>query len=239
MKLTPMFQQYLAIKDQAPDAILLYRLGDFYEMFGKDAETGSRVLELTLTARNFGQGHKLPMCGVPHHAAEGYIARLLKAGFKVAIAEQTEEASPTRKLVNRDIVRIITPGTNLDLATLQQDRNNYLVSVLADRGRYGLGALDVSTGEFSATEIPRDRLSESLLREIERLAPIELICAAASPDYEIESLLRDRFPNVNTTAIDIIFDRDYHAGRLCEHFGVASLMGFGLGDIEGRRMGEG
>jgi DNA mismatch repair protein MutS len=230
MKLTPMFQQYMSIKDQVPDAILMYRLGDFYEMFGKDAEEASRVLDLTLTARNFAQGHKLPMCGVPHHAADGYIARLLKAGYKVAIAEQTEEPSATRKLVNRDIVRIITPGTNLDLATLQQDRNNYIVSVMADKGRYGLGVLDVSTGEFSATEIPRDRRSDSLVREIERLAPSELICAAASPDYEIEALLRNAFPDLKLTALDLLFDHDYHRRRLCEHFGTPSLLGFGLED---------
>lgn len=230
MKLSPMFQQYMSIKDQAPDAILLYRLGDFYEMFGADAEEASRVLELTLTSRNFGMGHRLPMCGVPHHAAEGYIARLLKSGYKVAIAEQTEEPSATRKLVARDIVRIITPGTNLDLATLRQDRNNYLASVVADKGRYGLGVIDVSTGEFSATEIPRGSGSAALVRELERLAPSELICAAVSPDYEIESLLNEHFPDLKLTALDLLFDHDYHNRRLCEQFGANSLRGFGLED---------
>ena len=231
MKSTPMYQQYLSIKDQVRDAILLYRLGDFYEMFGEDAEVGARELELTLTARSFGQGQKLPMCGVPHHAAEGYIARLLRNGFKVAIAEQTEDASATRKLVNREVVRIITPGTNLDLDTLRADRNNYIVSVLADRGAYGLGVLDVSTGEFSATQIPRGRGEDALVREVERLAPGELVCAAADPDFEIDELLTNKFPDIKLTSLPIMFDRAYHEQRLCEHFGTKNLHGFGLDDM--------
>lgn len=228
MKMTPMYEQYLAVKEQAPDAILLYRLGDFYEMFGEDAKTGSAVLGLTLTARNFGGDNKLPMCGVPHHAAEGYIARLLKNGFKVAIAEQTEEPSATRKLVNRDVVRIITPGTNLDISTLQSDRNNYIVSVLADRSEFGLAVLDVSTGEFSATLLPMDRGAGALTREIERLSPAEIISSATAPNLDISAFLKEKFTGINVTAVGESRDASSHERNLCTHFGVNTLRGFGL-----------
>ncbi|HYO76665.1 MAG TPA: DNA mismatch repair protein MutS, partial [Thermoanaerobaculia bacterium] len=146
-KLTPMLEQYFEIKRQVPDAILFYRLGDFYEMFFEDAETAAPLLDLVLTARNKGQEYETPMCGVPHHAAEGYIAKLIRHGLRVAICEQAEEASAAKGLVRREIVRIVTPGTATESSILERD-NCYLVALVPnDGGEVGAAYLDVSTGD--------------------------------------------------------------------------------------------
>jgi len=128
-KLTPMFRQYQAIKAQYPDVLLLFRLGDFYEMFGEDARIGSQVLQLVLTSREIGKGNRIPMCGVPHHAVERYIAKLLEAGYKVAICEQLEEPSPKKRLVRRDVTRVLTPGTLVEDTFLEAKRYNFLVAL--------------------------------------------------------------------------------------------------------------
>src|ERR1700685_2025526 len=167
---TPLMQQYLAIKKQHPAALLLFRLGDFYELFYDDAVVASRILQITLTARNKEKGQPIPMCGVPHHAAENYIARLIRAGHKVAISEQMEAPGPGKKLVRREVIRVLTPGTATDSSLVESKENNFLASV-ARQARAGVAAgvggraagriletviglafVDLSTGEFRATE---------------------------------------------------------------------------------------
>src|SRR5579863_8993487 len=150
---TPLMRQYHGIKQQVPNALLLFRLGDFYELFYDDAVLAARELEITLTARNKEKGQPIPMCGVPYHSAENYIARLIQKGYRVAICDQMEVASAATKLVKREVTRIITPGTAMNAAVLRSHENNYLAAVLQDGERAGLAYVDVSTGEFRATEI--------------------------------------------------------------------------------------
>src|SRR5579884_2275721 len=145
---TPLMRQYNSIKQQAPNALLMFRLGDFYELFYEDAVTAARELEITLTSRSKEKGSAIPMCGVPYHAAEGYIARLIGRGYRVAICEQMEEPGPGKKLVRREVTRIVTPGTATDSNLLRSHENNFLAAVFPKNGRCGLAYADVSTGEF-------------------------------------------------------------------------------------------
>ena len=162
--LTPMMRQYHAVKQEVPDALLLFRLGDFYELFFDDAVTASRELEITLTARNKERGTPVPMCGVPYHAADGYIARLLRKGYKVAICDQMEAAQKGVKLVKRGVTRVITPGTATDLAVLDIRENNFLAAVAPhpSGSPIGLAFVDLSTGEFQATEFSGPHADEAL-----------------------------------------------------------------------------
>src|SRR5258706_12140948 len=152
---TPLMQQYHAIKSRYPHALLLFRLGDFYELFYEAAILASRELQITLTSRNREKGQPIPMCGVPYHAADGYIARLIRSGFKVAICDQMELPGPGKKLVRREVVRVITPGTATDVAVLDAKENNFLASALQDvaTSTVGLAFVDLSTGEFQCTEL--------------------------------------------------------------------------------------
>src|SRR6516164_1669939 len=147
---TPLMQQYHAIKARYPHALLLFRLGDFYELFYEDAMLASRELQITLTSRNREKGQPIPMCGVPYHSADGYIGRLIRAGFKVAICDQMEQPGPGKKLVRREVVRVITPDTATDVAVLDAKENSFLASVYDDSGKnaIGLAFVDLSTGEF-------------------------------------------------------------------------------------------
>ena len=173
--LTPVRRQYLKIKHAYPDALVLFRLGDFYETFDDDARLAARELEITLTSRNMGKGLKIPMAGVPAHSLEPYLARLIKKGHKVAICEQLTDPATSRGLVERDVVRVVTPGTVLESALLDQNSNNYLAAVVEDGPAVGLAYVDISTGEFAATQLP----SERLLPELERIAPAEILVPAA------------------------------------------------------------
>ena len=150
---TPMFRQYLEIKKQYPGTLLFFRLGDFYELFNEDAKIGSRELDITLTARHKDSPNPVPMCGVPHHAAAGYIAKLVKKGYRVAICEQTEEAGQGKKLVNREVARVITPGTAIDEQLLEKKNPIFLASVCGSGECFGAAYLELSTGEFFATQI--------------------------------------------------------------------------------------
>lgn len=177
LKYTPMMEQYLAVKAEVPDAFLFFRLGDFYEMFFEDAVTVSRELELTLTGREAGGGERVPMCGVPHHAAEAYITRLIEKGYKVAVCEQMEDPSTTKGMVRREIVRIVTPGTLMEGKLLNESANNYIAAV-ADKGdRYGFAVCDLTTGELYATEL--DRSAERLADEITTYSPAEILASGA------------------------------------------------------------
>src|SRR5512140_3693541 len=172
-KLTPMLEQYFEIKRQVPDAILLYRLGDFYEMFFEDAEKAAPLLDLVLTARNKGQDHEAPMCGVPYHAAEGYIAKLVKSGLRVAICDQVEDPAAAKGLVRREVVRIVTPGTATESSIVERD-SCYLVSLVPNGESFGAAYLDVSTGDFFVTTY--GALDDArLLDDLARIGPREVI----------------------------------------------------------------
>ena len=218
-QLTPMMAQYRRIKGELPkDALLLFRLGDFYEMFFEDAQTGAQVLNLSLTARN-----GVPMCGLPHHAANGYIARILKSGRKVAICDQTEEARPG-KLVNREVTQILSPGTHFDERMLVAERNNFLAAVYPSGKIFGLALVDLTTGDFLTTELEND---SALLAELERLRPAEIIFPTEQDS--VRKLLQGAFKIISgydgwTFAPETAFY------TVKEHFKVASLDGFGLKD---------
>ncbi|MCI0402917.1 MAG: DNA mismatch repair protein MutS [Acidobacteria bacterium] len=228
---TPLMRQYLSIKKQYPHALLLFRLGDFYELFYDDAKVAARELEITLTARHRESGNPVPMCGVPYHAAESYIAKLIRRGYKVAICEQTEEATKAKKLVRREVVRVITPGTATDAALLEPRENNYLVACLprADDKLAGLAYADLSTGEFRATEFSGSEWLDRLEEELTYLSPRELLRPQHSAlGRELNHGLRPSF--VETPLEDWLFDAEPAERLLREQFGVAALDGFGLAD---------
>jgi DNA mismatch repair protein MutS len=214
-ELTPMMAQYRRIKGELPkDALLLFRLGDFYELFFEDAQTGAQLLNVALTKRGV-----IPMCGIPFHAANGYIARLLKAGRKVAICDQVEEARPGQ-LVKREVTQILSPGTHFDERMLQAERNHFLAAVCAMGGKFGVAVADLTTGSFSCTEVEGEA---ALQAELERLRPAEIIVPAES--RRLHELLR--FPIVNGYE-DWVFMPETAQFTLRDHFKVASLDGFGL-----------
>src|SRR5438876_9672925 len=168
---TPMLRQYLDIKKLYPGTILFFRLGDFYEMFNEDALLGSRELEITLTARHKGTPNPIPMCGVPHHAASNYIARLVRKGYRVAICEQTETPGKGTKLVKREVVRVITPGTAIDPQLVESKESVYLAAVFSKDETFGAAFLELSAGQFSATQITDKEAWEKIREEIEAYSP--------------------------------------------------------------------
>ncbi|HLJ49265.1 MAG TPA: DNA mismatch repair protein MutS [Bryobacteraceae bacterium] len=211
---TPLMRQYHAIKQQAPNALLMFRLGDFYELFYDDAVTAARELEITLTSRNKEKGQAIPMCGVPYHAAEGYLSRLIQKGYRVAICDQVEEPSAAKKLVRREITRVVTPGTATESALLRSHENNYLAAVCWDAARAGIAHVDVSTGEFRTTEIAANDVPAIL----ENLGAREVLVAESSHDL----------PGLRTTLEDWVFTYDYADRSLREHFRLLTLDGCGL-----------
>src|SRR5690554_4628867 len=201
---TPMMAQYFSVKEQYPDAILMFRLGDFYEMFGEDAETASRILEITLTSREAGRGNRIPMCGIPHHAAHAYIGRLIEAGYKVAICEQMEPPRPGRKVVRREVVRVITPGTILEPEFLEEKKNNYLIALAAQGKSVGLALLDVSTGEFAITEARGEQAEETILAEISSLSAKECV---VTPSIAGDLSLLERLRSLSGLTMTYVDDR--------------------------------
>src|SRR5271163_2987356 len=180
---TPLMRQYAAVKKEHPTALLFFRLGDFYELFFDDAVVASKELQITLTSRNKEKGIAVPMCGVPHHAAEGYIGKLIRKGFKVAICEQVEDARLAKKLVRREVTRVVTPGTAAD-SSLGAEDNNFLAALAQVGDRVGFAALDLSTGEFRATEFAGPEALRRVEEELEQLRPRELLYASAAPLFE-------------------------------------------------------
>lgn len=174
-ELSPMMQQYLEIKKQHKDEILFYRIGDFYEMFFDDALTVSRELDLTLTGKQCGLEERAPMCGVPFHSYEGYVARLISKGYKVAICEQMEDPAKAKGLVKRDIIRVVTPGTVIESSMLQDDKNNYIASIFLKGGAAGLCFADVSTGTAHITELKREKIAPAVIAELCRYHPSEVL----------------------------------------------------------------
>ena len=230
---TPLMQQYHAIKSRYPHALLLFRLGDFYELFYEDAILASRELQITLTSRNREKGQPIPMCGVPYHAADGYIARLIRNGFKIAICDQMEAPGPGKKLVRREVVRVITPGTATDVAVLDARENNFLAAVAQDisGSTIGLAFVDLSTGEFQATEFRGPRAEESLREELQLLHPRETLLPRPQQLFETsKTSLLDGTGGVESRVEDWAFQSDYAVRILREQFGVAELTGFGLDD---------
>ncbi len=215
---TPLMRQYHAIKQQAPHALLMFRLGDFYELFYEDAVIAARELEITLTSRNREKGQPVPMCGVPYHSAENYIARLLQRGYRVAICEQMEDPRLAKKLVRREITRIVTPGTATETAVLRPRENNYLAAVAGKGHRRGLAYADVSTGEFRATELEAAELQAAL----EQLAAREILVAAGDDALALPS------GALRTELDPWIVSLDYADRTLREHFRLLSLDGCGL-----------
>ncbi len=229
-ELTPMMKQYMETKSQYPDCILFYRLGDFYEMFFDDALTASRELEITLTGKNCGQEERAPMCGVPYHAVESYLNKLVSKGYKVAICEQLEDPKTAKGIVKRDVVRIVTPGTNLDTQALDETRNNYIMCIVYIADRYGVSVSDITTGDYFVTEIPD---SAKLMDEIYRFSPSEIICNEAfyMSGMDLDGM-RDRLGITIYSLDSWYFDDAVCRQKLLEHFKVTSFAGLGLADYD-------
>ena len=219
--ITPIRQQYLRIKRKYPEAIVLFRLGDFYETFDEDAKLASRELEIVLTSREMGKGHRVPMAGIPYHALDNYLARLINRGYKVAICEQVTKPGETKGLVQREVVRLVTPGTVVEPSLLDSKSNNYLVSVVLGEGEVGLAYVDITTSEFATTQVPLHRV----IHELERLKPSEVI-AAKGADL---SLVKLSAPV--TRLDDYWFELEVAQKTMLDHFGVATLDGFGCGHL--------
>jgi DNA mismatch repair protein MutS len=229
---TPLMRQYAAVKKDHPTALLFFRLGDFYELFFEDAIVAAKELQITLTARNKEKGIAVPMCGVPHHAAEGYIGKLIRKGFKVAICEQMEDPRLAKKLVRREVTRVVTPGTAAD-SMLGSEENNFLAALAQSGDRVGFAALDLSTGEFRATEFAGENALRRVQEELEQLRPKELLYGSAAPLFESKASRTQSAPRGSTSCTDTplddwIFAPDHAIPLLENHFGVLSLEGFGL-----------
>lgn len=229
-QLSPMMTHYLETKKQYPDCILFYRLGDFYEMFFEDAKTVSRELEITLTGKDCGLEERAPMCGVPYHAVEGYLSRLVQKGYKVAIAEQMEDPRLAKGLVKREVIRVVTPGTILSAQALDETKNNYLMAVVYMGNNYGIATVDITTGDFFVTEVSSER---TFLDEVNKFSPSELICN--EPLYmsglDMDEL-RNRYHMAVSALENRFFSDDACRRILKEHFKVMSLAGLGLTDYE-------
>ncbi len=224
--LTPAMRQYQKIKREYPDAILFFRMGDFYEMFFEDARLASRLLDIALTSRDKGKGPKTPMCGVPYHAADIYISRLIKSGYKVAICEQVEDPQTAKGIVKREVVRVITPGTALDTNLLDPRENNYIASLFQDTQRFGISFLDLSTGEFKSTEFPASEGWNKLIDEFNHFSPREVLI---SEDSSLSPRLKEEFPEIIISPLEgWVFAADYGHQLLLEQFKTASLEPFGL-----------
>ena len=213
-KLSPMMQQYFEIKNRHKDHIVFFRLGDFYEMFFDDALLASKELELTLTGRDCGQEERAPMCGIPYHSCEAYIQRLLEKGYKVAICEQTEQPQKGKTLVNRDVIRVVTPGTILENSMLSEDKNNYIASVyIDDRSRFNICFCDISTGNMHTTAVSGENLQNDMQAELYKYRPSEIVINSRLLDH---SWLTQYIKNVLKCPVELISDEDYNAETATE-----------------------
>ncbi len=218
MAITPLRQQYLRVKQRYPEAIVFFRLGDFYETFDEDARVASKELDIVLTSRGMGKGHKVPMAGIPHHALDNYLARFINRGYKVAICEQL--SPPGKGLVDRDVIRVVTPGTVVEPNLLEARANNYLASLVIEDEEAGIAYVDITTSEFATTQLPAGRI----LPELERLQPSELLISENANDY-------GQLPFPITKLDDYWFDWEVAQQALLEHFGVATLEGYGCAHL--------
>ena len=223
-----MMQKYLETKEQYKDCILFYRLGDFYEMFFDDALTASKVLEITLTGKDCGLEERAPMCGIPYHAVDSYLNKLISKGYKVAICEQVEDPKLAKGLVKREVIRIVTPGTNLNTQAMDATKHNYLMAIVCMADRFGVSIADITTGDYLVTEVDGCR---RLMDEITKFAPSEIIC---NDSLFVSGLdvndLKERL-GIAVNALDNWYFGDERCKKtLMEHFHVTSLSGLGLGD---------
>ncbi|MCI8483558.1 MAG: DNA mismatch repair protein MutS [Lachnospiraceae bacterium] len=225
-----MMQQYIDTKKDYKDCILFYRLGDFYEMFFEDAQVASKELEITLTGKNCGQKERAPMCGVPYHSVESYLNKLVAKGYKVAICEQVEDPKMSKGLVRREVVRIVTPGTNLDTQALDETKNNYIMCIVYMEDRYGVSIADVTTGDYYITEVDQE---QKLLDEIYKFAPSEIICNEAfymtGMDFED---LKQRLGIAVYSLESWYFSDETAKNTLLEHFKISDIQGLGIQDYE-------
>ena len=230
MSITPMMQQYLETKKQYKDCIIFYRLGDFYEMFFEDAITASKELEITLTGKNCGLEERAPMCGVPYHAVDSYLNKLVTKGYKVAIVEQVEDPATAKGIVKREVVRIVTPGTNLNTSALDETKNNYLMSIVCVENCFGIAIVDITTGDFFVTEVENNR---ALLDEIYKFMPSEIICNDA---FLLTGIDIDDLKNrLNITVFQLeswYFDDDMCKKALTDHFKVYDLSALGIDNYD-------
>ncbi|MBO4411773.1 MAG: DNA mismatch repair protein MutS, partial [Lachnospiraceae bacterium] len=230
MALSPMMEKYLETKKEYPDCILLYRLGDFYELFFEDAELASKELGLTLTGKDCGLEERAPMCGVPFHAVDTYLTKLVENGHKVAIAEQMEDPRFAKGLVKREVIRVVTPGTLTDMNAIEEGKNRYILSVIYDKGRFGIACSDVTTGEFYVFEADT---KEDLVNEFFRFSPTEVLC---NDYFELSGFdvktVRERL-NFSYTVLDRSrFQEEAAEQTLCRHFSVGSAESLGLKDLK-------
>ncbi|MGD9041819.1 MAG: DNA mismatch repair protein MutS, partial [Desulfobacteraceae bacterium] len=219
-KMTPMLRQFLSIKGEYPDAILFFRMGDFYEMFFDDAKVASKILGITLTSRGSYNGQKVPMCGVPHHSSQSYIARLVENNWKVAICEQTEDPKKSKGIVRRDVVRVVTPGSVTEDGGVDSRSNLYIAAIAGKKERHGLAHLDLSTGAFRVTEIAD---WDELIDELGRIDPAELLVLERDDLAEQRGLSAHRLEVLGRE----LFDEGRAGHLLKEQLGVRSLAGFG------------
>lgn len=227
-ELTPLMQQYMQIKEQYKDCILFYRLGDFYEMFFEDAHICSKELEIALTGKNIGKEERAPMCGVPYHSVDSYLSKLVSRGYRVAICEQVEDPKTAKGIVKRDVVRIVTPGTNLNTQVLDETKNNYLMAVVHTTNIYGVSIVDVTTGDYYVTEVDTER---KLMDEICKWSPSEIIC---NDTFFVSGINIETIKNYNHIALSPLepwyFDDELCVRALKEHFNIGTLDGLGLKD---------
>ena len=226
--LTPMMQQYMETKKQYKDCILLYRLGDFYEMFFDDAIIASKALEITLTGKDCGQEERAPMCGIPYHALDGYLNKLIEKGYKAAICEQMEDPKTAKGIVKREVIRIVTPGTNLSIQSLDETKNNYLMCLFYMDERFGVSVADISTGDYYMTEVDSDK---KVLDEITKYTPAEIVYNDYFPMCGIDLEDIGEKMRISVSALENWYsDETLCVQKLKEHFHVASLEGLGLSD---------
>ena len=227
-QLTPMMQQYMLIKEQYKGCILFYRLGDFYEMFYEDATICSKELEIVLTGKNVGQEERAPMCGIPYHAADNYLSKLVGRGYRVAICEQVEDPKASKGIVKREVIRIVTPGTNLNTQVLDETRNNYLMAVVHTTNVFGISVVDVTTGDYYITEVDNER---KLMDEIYKWSPSEIIC---NDTFFVSGINIEAIKNIGNLALSPLepwyFDDELCIRALKEHFQVGTIDGLGLKD---------
>ncbi len=226
---TPVMRQYLEIKANYQDAILFFRLGDFYEMFMEDAVVASRVLGITLTSRNKGVEDSIPLCGIPYHSSQGYIAKLISAGHKVAICEQVEDPKTTKGIVKREVVRVVTPGLVTDTDTLEPKENNYLLAIVAADNCYGIAHIDITTGEFRVAQLETLAQIES---ELGSLRPREVLFCDCEASRELKAQIGHPLDEVMCNFLpDWVCEVDYATEQLCSFFGVSGLQSFGCADL--------
>lgn len=223
---TPVMRQFFSVKSQYPDAIVLFRMGDFYETFEDDAKIAAKILNINLTKRKNGKASSVPLAGFPYHSLNNYLHKLLNAGYKVAICEQVEDPKKAKTVVKREVVEVVTPGTAISGKYLENNKNNYLISIRFHRKDAGISAIDVSTGEFILTEVPKDRVKEKVMA----FGPSEIICPEKYKDeiYELFSRTVLRI----TPLPDWMYDYDEASQRLTEHFEVSNLKGYGCDNAE-------